>query len=130
MKKKAAVKTQAKEEKPKSLVKEYSFFADVYDVVRQIPKGRATSYGAIATYLGTKLSARMVGWAMNAAHTAKPKIPAHRVVNRNGTLTGRHHFATPTLMEELLKEEKIFVKEETIIDFQNIFWNPAEELGL
>ena len=130
MKKKAAVKTHAKEEKPKSLVKEYSFFADVYDVVRQIPKGRATSYGAIATYLGTKLSARMVGWAMNAAHTAKPKIPAHRVVNRNGMLTGRHHFATPTLMEELLKKEKIFVKEETIIDFKNIFWNPAEELGL
>ena len=72
----------------------------------------------------------MVGWAMNAAHTAKPKIPAHRVVNRNGMLTGRHHFATPTLMEELLKKEKIFVKEETIIDFKNIFWNPAEELGL
>ena len=130
MKKKAAVKTQPNKEKPKSLVKEYSFFADVYDVVRQIPKGRATSYGAIATYLGTKLSARMVGWAMNAAHTAKPKIPAHRVVNRNGMLTGRHHFTTPTLMEELLKKEKIFVKAETIIDFKNIFWNPAEELGL
>ena len=130
MKKKALVKTQPKEEKPKSLVKEYSFFADVYDVVRQIPKGRATSYGAIATYLGTKLSARMVGWAMNAAHTAKPKIPAHRVVNRNGVLTGRHHFATPTLMEELLKKEKILIKEETIIDFKNIFWDPSKELTL
>ncbi len=130
MKKKASIIITPKKEKPKSLVKEYSFFADVYDVVRQIPKGRATSYGAIATYLGTRLSARMVGWAMNAAHTAKPKIPAHRVVNRNGMLTGRHHFATPTLMEELLKKEKIFVKEETIIDFKNIFWNPAEELSL
>src|ERR1035437_2764408 len=87
--------------------KEYSFFDDVYDVVRQIPKGRATSYGAIANYLGTKMSARMVGWAMNAAHDAKPKVPAHRVVNRNGMLTGKAHFATPTQMEELLKREKI-----------------------
>ncbi len=111
-------------------VKEYSFFEDVYDVVRQIPKGRATSYGAIATYLGTKLSARMVGWAMNAAHTAKPKVPAHRVVNRNGMLTGKHHFGTPTLMEELLKKEKIIVKEEKIVGFEKIFWNPSEELGL
>src|SRR6187200_664896 len=85
--------------------KEYTFFQDVYDVVRQIPKGRVTSYGAIANYLGTKLSARMVGWAMNAAHTAKPKVPAQRVVNRNGMLSGKNHFATPMLMEELLKKE-------------------------
>ncbi|MBI3883282.1 MAG: MGMT family protein [Sphingobacteriales bacterium] len=101
-----------------------------YDIVRQIPKGRVTSYGAIATYLGTKLSARMVGWAMNAAHVAKPKVPAHRVVNRNGMLTGRHHFATNTLMEELLKKEKIEVKEETIVNFKEKFWDPTEELGL
>ncbi|MGG9970733.1 MGMT family protein [Ferruginibacter sp. SUN002] len=111
-------------------VKEYSFFEDVYDVVRQIPKGRATSYGAIATYLGTKLSARMVGWAMNAAGSAKPKVPAHRVVNRNGMLTGKHHFATPTLMEELLKKEKIVVKDEKIVDFEKIFWDPSKELNL
>lgn len=123
-------KNSPKTETPKSTVKEYSFFADVYDVVRQIPKGRATSYGAIATYLGTKLSARMVGWAMNAAHTAKPKIPAHRVVNRNGMLTGRFHFATPTLMEELLKKEKILVEKETIVDFKKIFWDPSKELTL
>jgi methylated-DNA-protein-cysteine methyltransferase-like protein len=83
--------------------KGYSFFEDVFDVVRQVPKGRVTSYGAIASYLGTKLSARMVGWAMNAAHVAKPKVPAHRVVNRNGMLSGKAHFATPTLMEELFK---------------------------
>lgn len=130
MKKTLAVKKDAAKETAKSTVKEYSFFADVYDVVRQIPKGRVTSYGAIAVYLGTKLSARMVGWAMNAAHTAKPKIPAHRVVNRNGMLTGRHHFATPTLMEELLKKEKVMVKDEKIIDFKNIYWDPSTELVL
>jgi methylated-DNA-protein-cysteine methyltransferase-like protein len=110
--------------------KEYSFFEDVYDVVRQIPKGRVTSYGAIANYLGTKLSARMVGWAMNAAGAAKPKVPAHRVVNRNGMLSGKHHFKTPTLMEELLKKEKIIVKNEKIVGFEKIFWNPSEKIGL
>lgn len=130
MKKKSATKNDPQNETAKNTVKEYSFFADVYDVVRQIPKGRVTSYGAIAVYLGTKLSARMVGWAMNAAHVAKPKIPAHRVVNRNGQLTGRHHFGTPTLMEELLKKEKVLVKEDKIIDFKNVFWDPSTELGL
>jgi len=128
--KKSAPKNDPLKETAKSAVKEYSFFADVYDVVRQIPKGRVTSYGAIAVYLGTKLSARMVGWAMNAAHVAQPKIPAHRVVNRNGQLTGKHHFGTPTLMEELLKKEKIGVKEDKIIDFKKVFWEPSVELGL
>lgn len=118
------------EEKPRSTVKEYSFFADVYEVVRQIPKGRVTSYGAIAAYLGTKLSARMVGWAMNAAHTAKPKVPAQRVVNRNGMLTGKHHFGTPTLMEELLKKDAVTVKNDTVVDFKKIFWDPITELSL
>lgn len=117
-------------EKPRSLNKEYSFFEDVYGVVRQVPKGRVTSYGAIANYLGTKLSARMVGWAMNAAHSAKPKVPAHRVVNRNGMLSGKAHFATPTLMEELLAKEKIKVEEDTIIDFEKKFWDPAKELEI
>lgn len=110
--------------------KEYSFFQDVYDVVRQIPKGRVTSYGAIAAYLGTRLSARMVGWAMNGAHNVKPKVPAQRVVNRNGMLTGRFHFATSTEMEELLKKEKVEVKNDTVVDFKNKFWDPAENLGL
>jgi len=109
---------------------EYSFFQDVYDVVRQIPKGRVTSYGAIAAFLGTKLSARMVGWAMNAAHIAKPKVPAQRVVNRNGMLTGKHHFGTPTLMEELLKKEKIEVVNDMVVDFEKLFWNPVDELTL
>lgn len=130
--KKAAKPSVKKEERPriKGEAKEYSFFQDVFDVVRQIPKGRATSYGAIANYIGTKLSARMVGWAMNTAHIATPKVPAHRVVNRNGMLTGRHHFPTPTLMEELLIKEKIKIKDNTIVDFDKIFWDPAQELTL
>ena len=127
---KKVIKKSVVEETPKSTIKEYSFFADVYDVVRQIPKGKVTSYGAVAAYLGTKLSARMVGWAMNAAHTAKPKVPAQRVVNRNGMLTGKHHFATPTAMEELLKKDGVDVKKDTIVDFKKRFWNPAEELAL
>jgi len=115
---------------PAGSTKEYSFFEDVYEVVRQIPKGRVTSYGAIAAYLGTKLSARMVGWAMNTAHSAYPKVPAQRVVNRNGMLTGRHHFYTPTLMEELLKKEGLEVKDETVVEFEKVFWDPAIELAL
>ncbi len=108
----------------------YNFFADVHDVVRQIPKGKVTSYGAIAAYLGTKLSARMVGWAMNAAHTAKPKVPAQRVVNRNGMLTGKHHFTTPTEMEELLRKDGVPVKNDTVVDFKKHFWDPSGELAL
>lgn len=117
---------RAKAEPPK----EYSFFENVYEVVRQIPKGRVTSYGAIAAYLGTKMSARMVGWAMNGAHQVQPKVPAHRVVNRNGMLSGKAHFKTPTTMAELLEKEKIVVKDDTVVDFKKHFWNPAEELSL
>jgi len=102
----------------------------VHEVVRQIPKGRVSSYGAIARYLGTSLSARMVGWAMNAAHSVQPPVPAHRVVNRNGMLTGKAHFSPPTLMEELLKKEKIIVKEDKILDFNELFWDPSIELTL
>ena len=108
--------------------KDYNFFENVWDVVRQIPKGRVTSYGAIAAYLGAKSSARMVGWAMNGSHAVKPKVPAQRVVNRNGMLSGKAHFPTPTLMEELLNKEGIYVKDDTIVDFDKIFWNPAIEL--
>ncbi len=107
-----------------------SFFEEVYAVVRLVPKGRVTSYGAIAKFLGTGKSARMVGWAMNAAHMVKPKVPAHRVVNRNGMLSGKMHFATPTLMQELLEKEKIVVKKDTIQDFDKLFWDPAKEIGL
>ncbi|MFY8129172.1 MAG: MGMT family protein [Chitinophagaceae bacterium] len=110
--------------------KSYTFFDDVYAVVRQIPKGRVTSYGAIANYLGTKLSARMVGWAMNAAHTVKPKVPAQRVVNRNGMLSGKMHFETPTYMQELLEKEGLIIENDTIKNFSKVFWDPAKELSL
>ena len=104
------------------------FFQNVFDVVRLIPKGRVTSYGAIAKYLGTGGSSRMVGWAMNASHHVKPKVPAHRVVNRNGMLTGKAHFETPTKMQELLAKEKIKVQNETVLDFEKRFWDPSVEL--
>ena len=104
------------------------FFQNVFDVVRLIPKGRVTSYGAIAKYLGSGGSSRMVGWAMNASHHVKPKVPAHRVVNRNGMLTGKMHFETPTKMQELLAKEKIKVKNETVLDFEKLFWDPMIEL--
>ncbi len=117
-------------ESPRTTTKQYTFFEDVYAVVRQIPKGRVTSFGAIANYLGTKLSARMVGWAMNAAYDAEPKVPAHRVVNRNGMLSGKAHFGTPTLMEELLAKEKVKVENDTVVNFEKLFWDPYKELGL
>ena len=107
-----------------------SFFSVVYDVVRKIPKGRVTSYGAIAAALGARSSARMVGWAMNAAHGMKPKVPAHRVVNRQGLLTGKMHFATPDAMQEALEREGIVVKEDAVQNFKTVFWDPAEALGL
>lgn len=99
-------------------------------MVRLIPKGRVTSYGAIAAALGTKLSARMVGWAMNAAHITKPKVPAHRVVNRQGLLTGKMHFSYPEQMQELLEKEGVKVVDDQVQDFEKLFWNPAEELDL
>ena len=110
--------------------KSYSFFEDVYAVVRQIPKGKVTSYGAIAAYLGTKLSARMVGWAMNGAHSVSPMVPAQRVVNRNGMLSGKAHFGEPDAMEKLLKKDGVQVKEDTVVNFEKIFWDPVKELAL
>lgn len=107
----------------------YSFFENVWAVARLIPKGRVTSYGAIARYLGSGKSARMVGWAMNAVHNVKPKVPAHRVVNSQGLLTGKHHFQTPTEMQELLEKEKIRVENNAVLDFTGLFWDPAKELG-
>lgn len=108
---------------------DYAFFQDVYEVVRQIPKGRVTTYGAIAAYLGTKSAARMVGWAMNASHRVHPPVPAQRVVNRNGMLSGKHHFETPTRMQELLESDGVSVENDTVVDFKNLFWDPAKELG-
>lgn len=107
--------------------KKYSFFDDVFEVVKLIPKGRVTSYGAIAAYLGTRMSARMVGWAMNASH-ADQKIPAHRVVNRNGLLTGKHHFSPPSAMQARLEKEGIKVVKDKIQNFKDRYWDPSVEL--
>ena len=115
-------KIKASTQKP-----EPSFFDDVHEVVKLIPKGRVTSYGAIANYLGTKMSARMVGWAMNAAH-GKKKVPAHRVVNAAGLLTGKFHFETLTAMQEKLEKEGVKVKKDKVQDFERLFWNPSQEL--
>ncbi len=106
------------------------FFNMVYQVARLIPKGRVTSYGAIAAYLGAKSSSRVVGYAMNGAHRVKPKVPAHRVVNRNGMLTGKHHFETPYQMQELLEKEKIKVKDDKVVDFKKLYWDPFVGLKL
>jgi methylated-DNA-protein-cysteine methyltransferase-like protein len=106
------------------------FYDKVYEVVRLIPSGRVTSYGAIAAYLGTTQSSRMVGWAMNNAGLQFPYVPAHRVVNRNGLLTGKHYFGTPTAMQELLEAEGIQVVDDQIIDFEKHFWNPLTELEM
>ena len=105
----------------------HNFFGDVYEVVALIPKGRVTSYGAIAKYLGSKLSARMVGWAMNAAHAQKG-IAAHRVVNSQGLLTGKHHFKTPTAMQRALEKEGVKILKDKVVEFEKRFWNPMQEL--
>ena len=107
---------------------ELSFFERVYAVVRQIPYGKVTSYGAIAKVLGSGQSARMVGWAMNASHT-KDDVPAHRVVNRNGLLTGKMHFEGTNLMQQLLENEGISVKDNQIVNFKAHFWNPENEFN-
>lgn len=107
---------------------EKDFYDKVYAVVREIPAGRVTSYGAIAKYLGAPGSARMVGWAMNNSHSQKEFVPAHRVVNRNGMLTGKHHFSTSDTMQILLKNEGIKIVNDQIINFHQIFWDPFLEL--
>ena len=105
-----------------------NFFEDVYDVVKLIPAGRVTSYGAIANYLGVRRSARMVGWAMNGA--MQLDIPAHRVVNSSGLLTGKNAFATPTLMQELLEKEGVIIKNDKVQSYKDLFWDPMKELSL
>ena len=104
------------------------FFQKVYEVVKLIPPGRVTSYGAIAKYLGTAGSARMVGWAMNASHSHHEYVPAHRVVNRNGLLTGKHHFDTPNAMKELLEAEGFIFDGDQILNFKEKFWDPMNEI--
>lgn len=108
---------------------ELNFFDRVYQVVRLVPEGRVTSYGAIARYLGAPQSSRMVGWAMNAAHQL-PDVPAHRVVNRKGLLTGKHHFAGIHLMQQLLENEGVVIKNDQVQHFSDVFWDPSEHLSL
>jgi methylated-DNA-protein-cysteine methyltransferase-like protein len=104
------------------------FFDRVYEVAKCIPPGRVTTYGAIAAFLGSPQAARTVGWAMNASHLQPGFIPAHRVVNRQGLLTGKHHFRYPSLMQELLESEGIRVSGDQILNFNKIFWDPGREL--
>ncbi|MGN6619122.1 MAG: MGMT family protein [Ilyomonas sp.] len=123
--------SKIQEEKPRvKQPKQYSFFEDVWDVARQIPKGRVTSYGAIAKYLGTKMSSRMVGWAMSSSVAAKPKVPAHRVVNRVGLLSGKVHFNPPESMQKLLEKEGIKVENDKVVEFEKRFWDPVKELNI
>lgn len=100
----------------------------IYEIVRKIPKGRVSTYGAIADCIGMRTTSRMVGWAMNASHRITPKIPAHRVVNRNGVLTGKLHFETPTLMQELLESEGIKIIDDQIQQFNQLLWLPEADL--
>lgn len=120
------VKAKSKEEQTGHVSKR-NFFEDVYEVVKLIPKGRVTSYGAIARYLGTGMSARMVGWAMNASHGQKG-VPAHRVVNSQGLLTGKHHFETPRAMQQRLEKDGVVVVKDKVRDFKILFWDPRKEL--
>ena len=109
-------------------MEQQGFFQRVYEVAKQIPTGRVTSYGAIARYLGAAGSARMVGWAMNASHS-NPDVPAHRVVNRRGLLTGKHHFQGINLMQQLLESEGVEVVDNQVVDFKVLFWDPSQALS-
>jgi methylated-DNA-protein-cysteine methyltransferase-like protein len=110
------------------LDKKQDFYEDVYAVVANIPEGRVTTYGAIARYLGAVRSSRLVGWVMNNAHSLPTPIPAHRVVNRNGFLTGKMHFATPTTMEEKLRAEGLVIDNDQILHFNEVLWDPSIEM--
>lgn len=107
-----------------------SIYDAIYDLVRMVPKGRVTSYGAVAAAIGAASGARVVGYAMNMSFNAKPKVPAHRVVNRNGMLTGKHHFSPPEKMQQLLEKEGVRVKDDKVVDFDSLFWDPIKELSI
>lgn len=109
----------------KKTKKSKDFYDKVYQVVRSIPYGRVTSYGAIAKFIGSPQSARMVGWALNVSHKVQPPVPAHRVVNRNGLLTGRSHFAGNYIMEDLLKSEGVEIENNGVVDFEKKYWEPS-----
>jgi methylated-DNA-protein-cysteine methyltransferase-like protein len=114
--------------KSPALKNDDGFFTRVYEVTRLIPYGRVTSYGAIAASLGTRSSARMVGWALNSSHAQTAFIPAHRVVNRNGVLTGKHHFPGENMMKELLENEGVRIEDDKVVDFKKLFWDPNKDL--
>lgn len=113
---------------PERLTENISFYEKVYLVVQLVPYGKVTSYGAIARFLGTGQSARMVGWALNNSHTDILNIPAHRVVNRNGALSGKHHFGGPCVMQELLESEGIRIENDQVVNLEKHFWDPVKEL--
>ena len=125
-----AQKKKAKKQVREGAIQERDFFQDVMDVVRQIPKGRVTSYGAIANYLGAKRSARIVGYCMNNSFAVRPPVPAHRVVNSAGLLSGKHHFGPGNRMQKLLEKEGVRVKKDQVVDFAKKFWDPIKELEL
>jgi methylated-DNA-protein-cysteine methyltransferase-like protein len=104
-------------------------YETIYQVIRQIPRGRVSTYGAIAAAIGMRSGARMVGYALNNCHNSRPQVPAHRVVNRQGLLTGKHHFAAPDQMKLLLEKEGVKIIADKVVDFDAIFWDPAQELG-
>ncbi len=124
------MKSSMASQKEVPLPKQQSFFEDVWDVVRQVPPGRVTTYGAIAKYLGTRLSARMVGWALNAVHNVQPAVPAQRVVNRLGMLSGKAHFDPPESMQQKLEAEGLIIKEDIIQNFDKHFWDPVTALAV
>ncbi|MBE9469594.1 MAG: MGMT family protein [Bacteroidetes bacterium] len=107
-----------------------NFFEKVYQVTREIPFGRVSSYGAIARYIGSPQAARMVGWALNKSFSQKEFVPAHRVVNKNGLLTGKKHFGASNIMRELLENENVIIKNDQILNFEDVFWDPYKELSL
>ena len=109
-------------------MKEYTFYENVYDLVRLIPEGRITTYGSIANYLGTRRSARMVGWALNSTIGKNMNLPAHRVINRNGELTGKNYFSSPYKMQELLENEGVEILNNCVVNFKDVFWDPSKEL--
>lgn len=107
-----------------------SIYSAIYDVVRAIPKGRVTSYGAVAAAIGTRSGARVVGYALRHCPHVKPKVPAHRVVNSSGLLSGRHHFDPPEKMQRLLEKEGVGVRDNKVLDFENVFWDPIKEIKI
>lgn len=115
---------------PKQVADKENIYTAIYDIVRCVPKGRVTSYGAVAAAIGAASGARVVGYAKNLCHNIKPKVPAHRVVNRNGMLTGKHHFNPPEKMQQLLEKEGIKVSNDTVQDFDRLFWDPMKEIIL